>query len=43
MSDVPAHVAVNRDAWTLNNAAYTDAVAHDKWAQTQITWGVWRV
>jgi SAM-dependent methyltransferase len=43
MSDVPAHVAINRDAWTATNAAYTDAVAHEKWAKMQITWGVWHV
>jgi SAM-dependent methyltransferase len=43
MSDVPAHVAINRRAWTATNAAYTDAVALDRWAETQITWGVWQV
>jgi SAM-dependent methyltransferase len=43
MPDVPDHVAINRDAWTANNAAYTDTVARDQWAQTQITWGLWHV
>jgi SAM-dependent methyltransferase len=43
MSQLPAHVAINRDAWTATNAAYTDAVARDRWAETQITWGAWRV
>jgi SAM-dependent methyltransferase len=43
MSEVPAHVAINRNAWTAGNAAYTDAVAHDQWADTRITWGVWHV
>jgi SAM-dependent methyltransferase len=43
MSDVPAHVAINRRAWTVSNAEYTDAEAHDRWAETEITWGVWSV
>jgi SAM-dependent methyltransferase len=43
MSELPAHVVVNRDAWTATNAAYTDAVALDRWAEKQITWGGWRV
>jgi SAM-dependent methyltransferase len=43
MSKVPAHVVINRDAWTASNAAYTDAVAHDQWAETKVTWGVWHV
>jgi ubiquinone/menaquinone biosynthesis C-methylase UbiE len=43
MSDLPAHAAINRDAWTAANAAYTDGVARQKWADTQITWGVWHV
>jgi SAM-dependent methyltransferase len=43
MSDVPAHVAINRRAWTASNAEYTDAVARDEWAETEITWGVWHV
>ena len=43
MSELPAHVAINRDAWTAVNEAYTDAVARGRWAETQITWGGWRV
>jgi SAM-dependent methyltransferase len=43
MPELPAHVAVNRDAWTATNALYTDAVALERWAQSQITWGVWHV
>lgn len=43
MSDVPPHVAINREAWTASNAAYTDAVARDQWAETEISWGVWHV
>jgi SAM-dependent methyltransferase len=43
MPDVPAHVAINRKAWTAANAAYTDAVARERWGETEITWGVWQV
>ncbi len=41
--ELPRHVRINREAWTASNAAYTDAQAHNQWAQTQITWGVWSV
>ena len=37
----PDYVAINRQGWTEANAEYTDAVAHDTWAQEQITWGQW--
>ncbi len=43
MSDLPAHVVINRSAWTASNAAYTDAVGRDQWAETQIRWGLWHV
>jgi SAM-dependent methyltransferase len=43
MPDMPAHVAINRELWTTTNAAYTDAVATDQWAETEITWGAWHV
>jgi SAM-dependent methyltransferase len=44
MSDpLPPHVALNRDAWTANNAAYTNSKARAAWAQAEITWGVWGV
>ena len=36
----PDYVAVNRAAWTKSNAEYTDARAHDAWAQDAITWGM---
>jgi SAM-dependent methyltransferase len=39
----PDYVAVNRVNWTKANAEYTDASAHDAWAQTEIEWGVTRV
>jgi ubiquinone/menaquinone biosynthesis C-methylase UbiE len=35
------YVAVNRAGWTRSNADYTDARAHDAWAQKEITWGKW--
>jgi SAM-dependent methyltransferase len=37
----PDYVAVNRASWTQANAEYTDASAHDSWAQEEITWGHW--
>ncbi|HEV7679276.1 MAG TPA: class I SAM-dependent methyltransferase [Candidatus Dormibacteraeota bacterium] len=41
MSELPPHAAVNRDAWTAKNRAFTDARARAAWAEEQITWGVW--
>jgi SAM-dependent methyltransferase len=35
------YVALNRAGWTRSNAEYTDAAAHDAWAQQEITWGQW--
>jgi SAM-dependent methyltransferase len=31
------------EAWTRANAEYTDARADEKWAQDEITWGIWDV
>lgn len=39
----PDYVAINREGWTRANAEYTDARAHDAWAQEEITWGTYRV
>ena len=39
----PEYVAVNRAAWTVANAAYTDGAARKAWAQPNVTWGVWGV
>jgi SAM-dependent methyltransferase len=39
----PDYVAVNRANWTRANAEYTNARAHDAWAQAEIEWGVCRV
>lgn len=38
----PDYVAVNRANWTRANAEYTDARAHDAWAEQEITWGMCR-
>jgi ubiquinone/menaquinone biosynthesis C-methylase UbiE len=43
MSDLPAHAAINRQAWTAVNAAYTDRVARDQWSEEQVSWGAWHV
>ena len=37
----PAYLAVNREKWTVANAAHTDRNAEAAWAQKEITWGVW--
>jgi SAM-dependent methyltransferase len=42
-SEFPDHVLRNREVWTRSNAEYTDASAHDAWAQEEITWGVFGV
>jgi SAM-dependent methyltransferase len=41
MTDLPAHVLINRDAWAKANADYNDASAADTWSKDEITWGVW--
>ena len=41
--DTPDFVAINRESWTRSNAEYTDAQAEGRWAETEITWGVWGV
>ena len=38
----PDYVAVNRAAWTKANAEYTDARAHNAWAEEEIAWGMAR-
>lgn len=35
--------ARNRDLWTKTNAEYTDAQAARKWAQDEVTWGIWGI
>ncbi len=33
----------NREAWTQANAEYTDRQAASRWAETEISWGVWSI
>jgi SAM-dependent methyltransferase len=35
--------ALNRALWTKINSEYTDEQAASKWAETDVTWGVWGV
>ena len=35
----PDYVAVNRAAWTKNNAEYADAKAEEAWSRPEIRWG----
>jgi SAM-dependent methyltransferase len=39
----PDYVAINRAGWTQANVEYTDARAHETWAQEEITWGKWSI
>jgi SAM-dependent methyltransferase len=39
----PDYVARNREHWTQNNAAYTDASARASWAKEEFSWGLWGV
>jgi len=41
MTEIPAHVLINREAWKKANAEYTDVRAAQAWAKDSITWGVW--
>jgi ubiquinone/menaquinone biosynthesis C-methylase UbiE len=38
---LPDYAIRNREVWTVSNANYTAASAHDSWAQDAITWGRW--
>src|SRR5207302_727247 len=38
---LPDYAIRNREVWTVSNANYTAASAHDSWAQEEITWGRW--
>jgi len=35
--------ARNRERWTKSNTEYTDRQAADRWAKTEIEWGMWDV
>jgi SAM-dependent methyltransferase len=45
--DVPVDwsedAARNRELWTKINSEYTDEQAAEKWAETEVTWGIWGV
>ncbi len=43
MAEISDDARRNREDWTKANAEYTDAKAHDAWAEDTITWGVWNV
>jgi len=43
MKELPPHAIVNREAWTRNNAAYTDEQARSSWQKPEISWGVFGV
>jgi len=36
-----AHARANREVWTRANIEYTAGSAPQKWAQSEITWGMW--
>ena len=40
--DLPDYAVRNRDVWTKANAEYTAGKARDRWAATEIAWGVWK-
>jgi SAM-dependent methyltransferase len=39
--DAPDYLDINREAWTRKNAEHTEAGAQHKWAEAEITWGIW--
>lgn len=43
MDPLPAHVIINRDAWTASNADYSDGAAHAAWEQEALSWGVFGI
>ncbi len=43
MENLPAHVLVNRAAWTEHNAAYADRSARSTWEQETVSWGLWHI
>jgi SAM-dependent methyltransferase len=40
---LPDYVRVNRDQWTVVNAAHTDGSAPRAWEQPHISWGLWSI
>jgi SAM-dependent methyltransferase len=43
MAEISDDAKRNREDWTQANAAYTDARASEKWAEDEITWGVFGI
>lgn len=43
MDSLPDYAALNRDAWTAANAAYTDRRARSAWEEEAVTWGVFHI
>ena len=43
MGEISEDAKRNREDWTRANAAYTDASASRKWAEEEITWGVFGI
>src|SRR4051812_25840654 len=43
MAVIGGDAARNREAWTRQNAAFTDAQAFRVWAAGEITWGLFNV
>jgi SAM-dependent methyltransferase len=43
MPEISDDAKRNRESWTQANAAYTDASASGKWAEEEITWGVFGI
>jgi SAM-dependent methyltransferase len=43
LTELPEHAVRNRALWTRSNAEYTDGSAARKWAQEEITWGMFKV
>ncbi|HZC72846.1 MAG TPA: class I SAM-dependent methyltransferase [Jatrophihabitans sp.] len=42
MTDLPEHVAANREAWDRYAADYASG-GHRAWADEEITWGIWHI
>jgi SAM-dependent methyltransferase len=42
MGSDPDYLAINREGWTHANAEYTDARAHEAWAN-DVSWGLWHI
>src|SRR5947209_5466521 len=43
MEPLPPHAVINRDAWTVANAEYTDRSARSAWERDAVDWGIWHV